>query len=161
MFCHIGDAQTRLRLRLDHWNGLLHFELPVRHFSLTHPANVSDMWYSGTLRSKCHNLPDWTMNSSSPDIRCYSLRLSEHSFQHPLISNKSMSKIIAVIGATGAQGLAVVKHLLAESSDGSASPWKVRALTRNPNHERAKELESLGVEILQGMCKLHPIYTPN
>lgn len=62
-----------------------------------------------------------------------------------------MSKIIAVIGATGAQGSVVVKQLLAASSDGSPSPWKVRALTRSPNHARAKELEALGAEIVQGM----------
>lgn len=72
-----------------------------------------------------------------------------------------MSNIIAVIGATGAQGLAVVKHLLAESTDGSPSPWKVRALTRNANHERAKELESLGVEVQQGMHDLDLIYASN
>lgn len=64
-----------------------------------------------------------------------------------------MSNIIAVIGATGAQGLPVVKHLLAPSSDGSPSPWKVRALTRNPNHDRAKELQELGAEIVQGLFK--------
>lgn len=64
-----------------------------------------------------------------------------------------MSKTIAVIGATGAQGLPVVKHLLASCGDGSPSPWKVRALTRSPDHERAKELESLGAEIIQGMLR--------
>lgn len=61
-----------------------------------------------------------------------------------------MSKIIAVIGATGAQGLPVVRHLLRPSEDGSPSPWKVRALTRDPNHKRAKELEALGAELVQG-----------
>lgn len=62
-----------------------------------------------------------------------------------------MSKTIAVIGATGAQGLPVIGHLLAPSKDGSPSPWKVRALTRNPDHERATELKGLGVEIVQGL----------
>lgn len=61
-----------------------------------------------------------------------------------------MSKIIAVIGATGAQGLPVIKHLLAPSKDGSPSPWKVRALTRNPDHDRVKELKELGAEIVKG-----------
>lgn len=60
-----------------------------------------------------------------------------------------MSKVIAVIGATGAQGLPAVRHLL-ESKDGKPSPWKVRALTRDPNHRRAKELEALGVELVVG-----------
>lgn len=62
-----------------------------------------------------------------------------------------MSKIIAVIGATGAQGMAVVQDLLAPSKVGSTSPWRVRALTRNANHPRAKELEALGVELVQGI----------
>lgn len=66
-------------------------------------------------------------------------------------SSSSDSKVVLVIGATGAQGLPVVRALLAPSSDGKASPWKVRALTRDPTHRRAKELESLGVELYQGM----------
>lgn len=65
-----------------------------------------------------------------------------------------MPQIIAVIGATGAQGLPVVKHLLASSKTGSASPWKVRALTRDTNHKRAKELEALGADLVQGVITL-------
>ncbi|KAF8310196.1 NAD(P)-binding protein [Clavulina sp. PMI_390] len=61
-----------------------------------------------------------------------------------------MSKIIAVIGATGAQGSVVVRDLLKPSEDGSPSPWKVRALTRNAGHHRAKELEALGAELVEG-----------
>ncbi|KAF8319405.1 NAD(P)-binding protein [Clavulina sp. PMI_390] len=61
-----------------------------------------------------------------------------------------MSKIIAVIGATGAQGLPVVRHLLSPSEDGTPSPWKVRALTRNTRHRRALELQELGAELVQG-----------
>ncbi|KAF8317696.1 nmrA-family protein [Clavulina sp. PMI_390] len=61
-----------------------------------------------------------------------------------------MSKIIAVIGGTGAQGSFIVRGLLAPSADGSPSPYKVRVLTRDPNHNRAKELEPLGVEIVKG-----------
>ncbi|KAF8340698.1 uncharacterized protein EI90DRAFT_2906225 [Cantharellus anzutake] len=61
-----------------------------------------------------------------------------------------MSILIAVIGGTGAQGSPVVKALLSPSKDGSPSPYRVRALTRNPNHRRAKELANLGAEIVQG-----------
>ncbi|KAF8317457.1 nmrA-family protein [Clavulina sp. PMI_390] len=61
----------------------------------------------------------------------------------------SNQKIIAVIGATGAQGIPVVNHLL-ESHTPEGSPWKVRILTRNSQHRRAQELESRGVEIVQG-----------
>ncbi|CCL99318.1 uncharacterized protein FIBRA_01334 [Fibroporia radiculosa] len=59
-------------------------------------------------------------------------------------------KIILVIGATGAQGVAVIDALLALSKDGSESPYAIRALTRDPEHARAKELESKGVEIAKG-----------
>ncbi|KAF8310117.1 nmrA-family protein [Clavulina sp. PMI_390] len=61
-----------------------------------------------------------------------------------------MSKTIAVIGGTGAQGFPIVKRLLAPSPDGSPSPWKIRLLTRDPNHHRAKKLEALGAELFQG-----------
>src|SRR5688572_16988547 len=53
------------------------------------------------------------------------------------------NEIIAVTGATGQQGYAVAKKLLADG-------WKVRALTRDPNKPAAQELKSLGAEILPG-----------
>ncbi|RPD63751.1 nmrA-family protein [Lentinus tigrinus ALCF2SS1-6] len=59
-------------------------------------------------------------------------------------------KLILVIGATGAQGLAVIDALLAPGADGSSSPYSVRALTRNPQGTRAQELASKGVEVVQG-----------
>ncbi|KAI0075142.1 NAD(P)-binding protein [Panus rudis PR-1116 ss-1] len=59
-------------------------------------------------------------------------------------------KLILVIGATGAQGIAVIDALLAYAKDGSPSPWAIRALTRNPENRRAKELESKGVELFKG-----------
>lgn len=72
-----------------------------------------------------------------------------------------MSRTIVVIGATGAQGLPVVRHLLRSSTepgDGrgspSPSPWKVHALTRDVNHKRAKELVALGAELVQGKCRI-------
>src|SRR5258708_27513197 len=67
-----------------------------------------------------------------------------------------MSKLIAVIGATGAQGLPVIQALLAPSQDGSPSPYRVRALTRNPNHHRAEQLAEMGVEIVQGEFNIMP-----
>lgn len=66
------------------------------------------------------------------------------------------TKLILVLGATGAQGLAVVDALLAPASDGSPSPYSVRALTRNPKNERALSLKARGVEVLQGV-----LFTPN
>ncbi len=53
------------------------------------------------------------------------------------------NKIIAVNGATGQQGNAVAKKLLADG-------WKVRALTRDASKPAAQELKSLGAEIVAG-----------
>ncbi len=52
-------------------------------------------------------------------------------------------KLIAVTGATGQQGGAVARKLLAEG-------WKVRGLTRDPNKQAAKELAALGAEMVPG-----------
>jgi uncharacterized protein YbjT (DUF2867 family) len=52
-------------------------------------------------------------------------------------------KIFAVTGAAGQQGGAVARKLLAEG-------WKVRALTRDASKPAAKELASLGAEIVPG-----------
>jgi uncharacterized protein YbjT (DUF2867 family) len=49
--------------------------------------------------------------------------------------------IVAVTGATGRQGRAVVRALLAEG-------WRVRGLTRDPARERARALAALGAEMV-------------
>ncbi|KAH9948542.1 NAD(P)-binding protein [Amylocystis lapponica] len=59
-------------------------------------------------------------------------------------------KLILVIGATGAQGLAVIDALLKPASDGTPSPYAVRAFTRNPESRRAVELARNGVQIAKG-----------
>ena len=66
-------------------------------------------------------------------------------------------KLILVIGATGAQGLWVIDALLAPSEDGKPSLYAIRALTRNPQGQRAVELASKGVEVVKGMCTLYSI----
>ena len=53
-------------------------------------------------------------------------------------------KIIAVLGATGAQGGGLVRAILADPSGGFA----VRALTRDPNTTKARELAALGAEVV-------------
>ena len=53
------------------------------------------------------------------------------------------NKIIAVTGATGQQGGAVARKLLADG-------WKVRALTRDADKPAAQELASLGAELVPG-----------
>lgn len=59
-------------------------------------------------------------------------------------------KLILVIGATGAQGQAVIDSLLAPSPDGEPSPYAVRALTRDISGRRAQELAKNGCEVVQG-----------
>jgi uncharacterized protein YbjT (DUF2867 family) len=53
------------------------------------------------------------------------------------------NQIIAVTGATGQQGGAVARKLLAEG-------WKVRALTRDVNKPAAQVLKDLGTEVVPG-----------
>ena len=53
-------------------------------------------------------------------------------------------KIIAVIGATGAQGGGLVRAILADKSGGFAA----RAITRNPNSEKAQALRAAGAEVV-------------
>jgi uncharacterized protein YbjT (DUF2867 family) len=53
-------------------------------------------------------------------------------------------KIIAVAGATGAQGGGSARAMLSDAGSGSA----VRALTRDVNSDKAKELAKLGAEVV-------------
>ncbi len=57
----------------------------------------------------------------------------------------SEKKIIAVAGATGAQGGGLVRAI-AKHKD---SPFTARALTRDPNSAKAKELAKLGAEVVR------------
>jgi uncharacterized protein YbjT (DUF2867 family) len=54
-------------------------------------------------------------------------------------------KIIAVVGATGSQGGGLVRAILNDKN----SEFTVRAITRDPQSEAAKELEALGAEVVQ------------
>lgn len=53
-------------------------------------------------------------------------------------------KVIAVLGATGAQGSGVVRAILADKS----GEFTARALTRNVNSDNAKALAQLGAEVV-------------
>ncbi|HET9950322.1 MAG TPA: NmrA family NAD(P)-binding protein, partial [Candidatus Eisenbacteria bacterium] len=56
------------------------------------------------------------------------------------------SKIIVVMGATGAQGGGLARAILADKS----GAFKVRAVTRNPQSEKARALAALGAEVVAG-----------
>jgi uncharacterized protein YbjT (DUF2867 family) len=53
-------------------------------------------------------------------------------------------KVIAVVGATGAQGGGLVRAICADPSGG----FRARALTRDPNSEKARALAALGAEVV-------------
>lgn len=53
-------------------------------------------------------------------------------------------KIIVVVGATGGQGGGLVRAILADP----AGEYAVRALTRNTNSDKAKELAQMGAEVV-------------
>ncbi|MBY0375517.1 MAG: NmrA/HSCARG family protein [Bryobacteraceae bacterium] len=53
-------------------------------------------------------------------------------------------KIIAICGATGSQGGGLARAILAQPD----SPFAVRALTRNPGSEKARELAAAGAEVV-------------
>jgi uncharacterized protein YbjT (DUF2867 family) len=55
-------------------------------------------------------------------------------------------KIIAVVGATGAQGGGLVRAILEDPS----GEFSARAITRDPNSEKARELAALGAEVVAG-----------
>jgi nucleoside-diphosphate-sugar epimerase len=61
------------------------------------------------------------------------------------MTEKMEKKIIAVVGATGAQGGGLVRAILADP----AGPFTARALTRNPDAARARELAVQGVEVVE------------
>jgi len=55
------------------------------------------------------------------------------------------TKIIAVVGATGAQGGGLARAVLADKSGG----FGVRALTRQPGSDKARALAELGAEVVE------------
>ena len=54
-----------------------------------------------------------------------------------------MAKVITVFGATGAQGGPIARALL------TTEGFKVRAVTRNPDSEKAKALKEAGAEVVK------------
>jgi uncharacterized protein YbjT (DUF2867 family) len=64
-----------------------------------------------------------------------------------------MSKILAVFGATGQQGSSVVNYVLNDPE--LSKKHKIRAITRNVDSEKAKELEHKDVEVVKGDANDH------
>jgi uncharacterized protein YbjT (DUF2867 family) len=62
-------------------------------------------------------------------------------YRRSIVSDK---KIIAVLGATGAQGGGLVRSILADRN----GPFKARALTRDVNSEKARALAAAGAEVV-------------
>ena len=60
-------------------------------------------------------------------------------------------KIIAVAGATGAQGGGLVRAIMADPAGG----FTARALTRDVNSDKAKALAALGAEVVAAAVILH------
>lgn len=58
----------------------------------------------------------------------------------------SAKKIITVFGATGAQGGGLVRAIAADTG----AEFIARAVTRDPNSDKAKELAALGAEVVAG-----------
>ena len=56
----------------------------------------------------------------------------------------STKKIIAIFGATGAQGGGLAHAILNDPN----SEFVVRAITRDPESDKAKELATLGAEVV-------------
>lgn len=56
----------------------------------------------------------------------------------------SDKKVIAVAGATGAQGGGLVRAIMSDPNGG----FTARALTRDPNSEKARQLAALGAEVV-------------
>ncbi|MBT0811571.1 NmrA family NAD(P)-binding protein [Litoribacter ruber] len=57
----------------------------------------------------------------------------------------AQKKIITVFGATGAQGGGLARAILNDPN----SEFSVRAVTRDPSSEKAKELAAMGAEVIQ------------
>jgi len=58
----------------------------------------------------------------------------------------SEKKVIAVVGATGAQGGGLVRSILADPR----GEFSVRAVTRKPDSDQSKALAALGAEVVRG-----------
>ena len=59
-----------------------------------------------------------------------------------------MSQILAVFGATGQQGSSVINNVLQDSE--LSQKYKIRAITRDVDSEKSKQLKEKKIEVVQG-----------
>ncbi|KAJ3536447.1 hypothetical protein NM208_g6712 [Fusarium decemcellulare] len=59
-----------------------------------------------------------------------------------------MSQLLAVFGATGLQGGSVIDHVLNDIE--LSQQYRLRAITRDPASNKAKELQDKNIEVVQG-----------
>lgn len=59
-----------------------------------------------------------------------------------------MPQVLAIFGATGQQGSSVLNHVLNDPE--LSQQYKVRAITRDVNSEKAQELKKKNVEVVEG-----------
>src|SRR5438105_4527859 len=71
-------------------------------------------------------------------------KVSKKPAAKPVDAKKTDKKVIAVVGATGAQGGGLVRAILNDKHGGFAA----RAITRDPNSEKAKALADAGAEVV-------------
>ncbi|KAK0649153.1 hypothetical protein B0T16DRAFT_409526 [Cercophora newfieldiana] len=65
-----------------------------------------------------------------------------------LPSSSTMTKTLAVFGATGRQGSSVINNVLADPE--LSQIFNVRAITRDADSDKAKKLKAMGVEVVSG-----------
>ncbi|KAL7913151.1 putative hscarg dehydrogenase [Trichoderma velutinum] len=59
-----------------------------------------------------------------------------------------MPQVLAVFGATGLQGNSVIDHVLNDAE--LSQRYKIRAITRDVNSDKANEIKAKNVEVIQG-----------
>ncbi len=87
----------------------------------------------------------------SSNLKCFLAKGQNPQYQHSpdfyLKTTQNMSKILAVFGATGQQGSSVIDYVLQDP--GLSQKYKIRAITRDVNSEKAKQLKQK-VEVVYG-----------
>jgi uncharacterized protein YbjT (DUF2867 family) len=85
-----------------------------------------------------HNLKPWPYNDAAG-------RAGRTENNSKMSSVSRENNVIAIVGATGAQGGGLARAILNDQ----AHPFRVRALTRNPNSAAASELARRGAEVVR------------